>query len=233
MAYAPRRPAPAKTPDRRSGDVRALHSAGGLLHDPTRRSHRSSSTSYKKRLLHGASRPEDVGLVTGNRRVNPRAVVLVVVAEILLNRLLHPEAFEFENVSSVVMDEFHNFADQQRGIVRELSLSCCRRTCGSCSSRRPPATPRVRGPAQAARTTANSNSSRAMNAACRYRIAGSRRSTAQRADRADVGRLAQTRFTPALGVRIQPRRMLEHRRATQWAAPDRRRATRAAARRGE
>ena len=30
-----------------------------------------------------------VGLVTGNRRVNPNARVLVVVAEILLNRLLH------------------------------------------------------------------------------------------------------------------------------------------------
>src|ERR1700730_13309193 len=32
---------------------------------------------------------EDVGLVTGHRRVNPEARVLVVVAEILLNRLLH------------------------------------------------------------------------------------------------------------------------------------------------
>src|SRR5213078_1574220 len=32
---------------------------------------------------------EDVGLVTGNRRVNPNARILVVVAEILLNRLLH------------------------------------------------------------------------------------------------------------------------------------------------
>src|SRR5437773_1793711 len=32
---------------------------------------------------------EDVGLVTGNRRVNPNARILIVVAEILLNRLLH------------------------------------------------------------------------------------------------------------------------------------------------
>ena len=32
---------------------------------------------------------DDVGLVTGNRRVNPDAPVLVVVAEILFNRLLH------------------------------------------------------------------------------------------------------------------------------------------------
>ena len=68
-------------------------------------------------------RAEDVGLVTGNRRVNPDARILVVVAEILLNRLLHTEAFDFANVSAVVMDEFHSFADAERGIVWELSLS--------------------------------------------------------------------------------------------------------------
>ncbi|MFO1022783.1 MAG: DEAD/DEAH box helicase [Planctomycetales bacterium] len=66
---------------------------------------------------------EDVGLVTGNRRVNPEAKVLVVVAEILLNRLLQPEAFNFENVSAVVMDEFHSFADMERGIVWEFTLA--------------------------------------------------------------------------------------------------------------
>src|SRR5207237_9532177 len=62
----------------------------------------------------------DVGLVTGNRRVNPEARILVVVAEILLNRLLHPAAFDFSRVSAVVMDEFHSFADLERGIVWEL-----------------------------------------------------------------------------------------------------------------
>lgn len=66
---------------------------------------------------------DDVGLVTGNRKVNPNARVLVVVAEILLNRLLHPEGFDFSHVSAVVMDEFHSFADQERGIVWELSLN--------------------------------------------------------------------------------------------------------------
>jgi superfamily II DNA/RNA helicase len=66
--------------------------------------------------------PDDVGLVTGNRRVNPNARVLIVVAEILLNRLLHPEGFDFAKVAAVVMDEFHNFADLERGIVWELSL---------------------------------------------------------------------------------------------------------------
>jgi superfamily II DNA/RNA helicase len=80
-------------------------------------------------------RAEDVGLVTGNRRVNANARILIVVAEILLNRLLHsatPEGGEdqtpedtidFSQVSAVVMDEFHNFADLQRGIVWELALA--------------------------------------------------------------------------------------------------------------
>ena len=66
---------------------------------------------------------EDIGLVTGNRRVNPNARVLVVVAEILLNRLLHADGYDFSHVSAVVMDEFHSFADPERGIVWELSLN--------------------------------------------------------------------------------------------------------------
>ncbi len=65
--------------------------------------------------------PEDVGLVTGNRRINPDAKVLVVVAEILLNRLLSA-SFDFADVFAVVMDEFHSFNDPERGIVWEFSL---------------------------------------------------------------------------------------------------------------
>ncbi len=65
---------------------------------------------------------DDVGLVTGHRRVNPQARILVVVAEILLNRLLTPDEFPFDDVSAVVMDEFHSFNDPERGIVWELSL---------------------------------------------------------------------------------------------------------------
>lgn len=126
----------------------------------------------------------DVGLVTGHRRVNPDAPILVVVAEILFNRLLHsrslawqqgaeasqsdvgqppagerppedardappaahlagptpakavsqalfasappaellPRALDFSDVCAVVMDEFHQFADPERGIVWELTL---------------------------------------------------------------------------------------------------------------
>ena len=61
--------------------------------------------------------------MTGHRTVNPDAPIKVVVAEVLLNRLLHPEAFDFADVGAVVMDEFHNFNEPQRGIVWELALS--------------------------------------------------------------------------------------------------------------
>lgn len=66
---------------------------------------------------------DQIGLVTGNRRVNPDAPVLVVVAEILLNRLLNRESFALDDVGSVVMDEFHSFNDRERGIVWELTLA--------------------------------------------------------------------------------------------------------------
>src|SRR5205814_742695 len=88
----------------------------------------------QNQAVHWGFHPEDIGLVTGNRRVNPEARVLVVVAEILLNRLLHrvdspggheahAGGFDFSHVSAVVMDEFHSFADPERGTGGELSLS--------------------------------------------------------------------------------------------------------------
>jgi len=67
--------------------------------------------------------PETVGLVTGHRTVNPDAPIKVVVAEVLLNRLLHAGNYDFDQVGSVVMDEFHNFNEPQRGIVWELALN--------------------------------------------------------------------------------------------------------------
>ena len=64
---------------------------------------------------------DSVGLITGNRRVNPDAVVRIVVAEILLNHLLAGEE-ALAGARAVVMDEFHYFNDVQRGVVWELSL---------------------------------------------------------------------------------------------------------------
>ncbi len=65
---------------------------------------------------------DDVGLITGNRRVNPDAKILVVVAEILLNRLLDDNQSQFDETFAVVMDEFHSFNDPERGAVWELTL---------------------------------------------------------------------------------------------------------------
>jgi superfamily II DNA/RNA helicase len=84
-------------------------------------------TEQKLREMQAAAvrwgfREEDVGLVTGNRRVNPDAPILVVVAEILFNRLLHRGEYDFDDVSAVVMDEFHSFNDPERGIVWEFTL---------------------------------------------------------------------------------------------------------------
>lgn len=62
-----------------------------------------------------------VGLITGNRKENPDAVVRVVVAEILLNHLIGGEP-PMDEVAGVVMDEFHYFNDIERGIVWELAL---------------------------------------------------------------------------------------------------------------
>jgi superfamily II DNA/RNA helicase len=68
---------------------------------------------------------QDVGFITGNRRENPDALIRVVVAEILLNHLLAREESlaDLEHVNAVVMDEFHNFNDAERGVVWELSLA--------------------------------------------------------------------------------------------------------------
>lgn len=76
----------------------------------------------QQRVVSWGFSPNDVGLVTGNRRINPDARLLVVVAEILLNRLLAPEHFPMDSVHSVVMDEFHSFNDAERGVVWELTL---------------------------------------------------------------------------------------------------------------
>ena len=74
----------------------ALHTGThGLLHDAA---YRPDGTKVPRNAVGGRRwgfEPEDVGLVTGNRRENPDARVLVVVAEILLNRLLHTAAFDF------------------------------------------------------------------------------------------------------------------------------------------
>jgi superfamily II DNA/RNA helicase len=76
----------------------------------------------KETVMRWGYSPDLVGLVTGNRKINPEAPIQVVVAEILLNRLLDPSQSDWNDVWAVVMDEFHSFNDPERGIVWEFGL---------------------------------------------------------------------------------------------------------------
>ncbi|MDP1563598.1 MAG: DEAD/DEAH box helicase [Pirellulaceae bacterium] len=76
----------------------------------------------KETVMRWGYSPDIVGLVTGNRKINPDAPIQVVVAEILLNRLLDPSQGDWSDVWAVVMDEFHSFNDPERGIVWEFGL---------------------------------------------------------------------------------------------------------------
>ncbi len=64
--------------------------------------------------------PDNVGLSTGDASVNRDAPILCCTAEILANIALRegPKA----NVQEVVMDEFHYYADRERGVAWQVPL---------------------------------------------------------------------------------------------------------------
>jgi superfamily II RNA helicase len=64
--------------------------------------------------------PSNVGMMTGDATVNPGAPIICATAEILANLALRagPEA----DVDVVVMDEFHYYADPQRGWAWQVPL---------------------------------------------------------------------------------------------------------------
>lgn len=64
--------------------------------------------------------PDNVGLSTGDASVNRDAPILCCTAEILSNIALRegPQA----NVQDVVMDEFHYYADRERGVAWQVPL---------------------------------------------------------------------------------------------------------------
>ncbi len=63
---------------------------------------------------------ENVGMMTGDASINPRAPVLCCTAEILANLALRDGAYA--TVDDVVMDEFHYYSDPDRGIAWQLPL---------------------------------------------------------------------------------------------------------------
>ncbi|MBJ7392452.1 MAG: DUF3516 domain-containing protein, partial [Chthoniobacterales bacterium] len=64
--------------------------------------------------------PENVGLSTGDATVNRDAPILCCTAEILANIALREGAET--NVADVVMDEFHYYADRDRGVAWQVPL---------------------------------------------------------------------------------------------------------------
>jgi len=64
--------------------------------------------------------PENVGLATGDATVNRDAPVLCCTAEILTNIALREG--KDANVDDVVMDEFHWYADRDRGVAWQVPL---------------------------------------------------------------------------------------------------------------
>ncbi len=64
--------------------------------------------------------PERVGMVTGDAAVNPTAPVICATAEILANLALREGADA--DVDLVIMDEFHYYADRDRGWAWQLPL---------------------------------------------------------------------------------------------------------------
>lgn len=68
---------------------------------------------------------EQVGMITGDATVNPTAPVICCTAEILANQALR-EGGETP-VDAVIMDEFHFYADPERGAAWQIPLLTLRR----------------------------------------------------------------------------------------------------------
>jgi superfamily II RNA helicase len=64
--------------------------------------------------------PENVGLSTGDATINRDAPILCCTAEILANIALREGSSA--NVADVIMDEFHYYADRERGVAWQVPL---------------------------------------------------------------------------------------------------------------
>jgi ATP-dependent RNA helicase HelY len=75
-------------------------------------------SNQKHRDLAARLGPERVGLITGDRVVNPGAPVLVVTTEVL-RAMVYDRAAALANLGAVVLDEFHYLQDLERGAAWE------------------------------------------------------------------------------------------------------------------
>jgi superfamily II RNA helicase len=69
--------------------------------------------------------PDNVGMMTGDATINRDAPLICCTAEILSNMALRDAA---SRVDTVVMDEFHYYADRERGVAWQIPLLCLDKT---------------------------------------------------------------------------------------------------------
>jgi superfamily II RNA helicase len=66
--------------------------------------------------------PEHVGMLTGDAAINAGASIICCTAEVLANLALRDRQLRVEYV---VMDEFHYYADKERGVAWQIPLLIC------------------------------------------------------------------------------------------------------------
>ncbi|MEM7589495.1 MAG: DUF3516 domain-containing protein [Myxococcota bacterium] len=66
--------------------------------------------------------PQHVGMLTGDASINPAAPIICCTAEVLANMVLSNE--QRQEIHCVVLDEFHYYADPERGMAWQLPLLC-------------------------------------------------------------------------------------------------------------
>ena len=69
--------------------------------------------------------PEKVGMLTGDAAINPTAPIICCTAEVLANQALRDKK---ASIDYVVMDEFHYYADKERGVAWQIPLLLCNQT---------------------------------------------------------------------------------------------------------
>src|SRR4051812_43306059 len=69
--------------------------------------------------------PERVGMMTGDATINRDAPIICCTAEILANLALRDAG---ARVDTAVMDEFHYYADRERGAAWQIPLLCLEKT---------------------------------------------------------------------------------------------------------
>lgn len=69
---------------------------------------------------------ENVGMLTGDASINPRAPIICCTAEVLANMALRSGLAA--GIDAVIMDEFHYYSDRDRGRAWQVPLLCLPRT---------------------------------------------------------------------------------------------------------